>query len=75
MKEKPRTRGMLPTLSSVYYPLGFVAPFFLQGRKILQHLYEENLKWDEIVSQSIQDNWEEWKRNIQQLSGVKITGV
>ena len=73
MKEKPKTRrGMLSTLSSVYDPLGFVAPFILQGRKILQHLCEENLQWDEIVPQSIQDNWEEWKRNVQQLSGIKI---
>ena len=73
MKEKTKTRrGMLPTLISVYDALGFVAPFILQGRRILQHLCEENLQCDEIVPQSIQDNWEEWKRNIQQLSGIKI---
>ena len=73
MKEKSKTRrGILSTFSSVHDPLGFVAPFILQGRRILQHLCEENLQWDEIVPQSIQDNWEEWKRNIQQLSGVKI---
>ena len=37
MKEKPKTkRGMLSTRSSAYDPLGFVAPFILQGR-ILQH--------------------------------------
>ena len=46
--------------NTLYYPL------------ILQHLCEENLQWNEIVTQSIQDNWEEWKRNIQQLSGIKI---
>ena len=63
---------MLPTLISVYDPLGFVAPFILQGRRILQHLCEENLQCGEIVRQSIQDNWEEWKINIQQLSGIKI---
>ena len=73
MKEKAKTRrGMLSTLSSVYDALGLVAPFILQGRRILQHLCEENLQWDEMVPQSIQDNLEEWKRNIQQLSGIKI---
>ena len=50
MKEKTKTRrGMLPTLISVYDALGFVAPFILQGRRILQHLCEENLQCDEIV--------------------------
>ena len=69
MKEKPKTRrDMLSTLSSVYDPLGFVAPFILQGKRILQHLSDENLQWDEIVPQSIQDNWKELQRNIQQLS-------
>ena len=69
MKEKPKTRrDMLSTLSSVYDPLGFVAPFIPQGKRILQHLSDENLQWDEIVPQSIQDNWKELQRNIQQLS-------
>ena len=69
MKEKPKTRrDMLSTLSSVYDPLGFVAPFLLQGKRILQHLSDENLQWDEIVPQAIQDNWKELQRNIQQLS-------
>ena len=54
MKKKPKTRrDMLSTLSSLYDPLRFVAPFILQGRKILQHSCEENLKWDEIGAQSI----------------------
>ena len=47
-----------------------VAPFFLQ-KIILWHLWED-LKLVKTVLQSIQDNWEEWKRNIQQLPGVKI---
>ena len=46
-------------------------PSFLE-RRILQHLCEKSSQWDEIVPQSIQDNWEEWERNIQQLSGIKI---
>ena len=69
MKEKPKTRrDMLSTLSSVYDPLGFVAPFILQGKRILQHLSDETLQCDEIFPQSIQDNWKELQRNIQQLS-------
>ena len=57
-------RGMLSTLGSVYDPLGFVALFIIQGRRILQRLCQGDLQWDQIVSQSIQDNWEEWKRNM-----------
>ena len=55
-----------------YDPLGFASPFILQGRRILQHLCDKNLQWDETVPQSIWDNWQEWKRNIQQLPGVMM---
>ena len=55
-----------------YDPLGFASPFILQGRRILQHLCDKNLQWDETVPQSIRDNWQEWKRNIQQLPGVMM---
>ena len=73
LKEKPNTRrGMLSTLSTIYDPLGFVAPFILQGRKILQHLCHENQKWDQTVNRSIQDSWEDWKTDVQQLKEVKI---
>ena len=60
------------SLSSVCHPLGFVAPFILQWKRILQDLCEENLQWNEIVPQSIQYNWKEWKRKIQQLLGINI---
>ena len=37
MKDQPPTRhGILSTIASVYDPLGFVAPYLLSGKKILQ---------------------------------------
>lgn len=42
LKDRPCTRrGILSTVSSVYDPLGFVAPLLLEGKKILQELYRE----------------------------------
>ena len=65
IKEKPKTRrGMLSALSSAYDTLGFVVPFVLQGRRILPYLCEENLQWDEIVPQSIQDNCKEYPTTV-----------
>ena len=42
LQDKPFThRGILSTVSSIYDPLGFVAPLLLKGKQILQDLYRE----------------------------------
>lgn len=46
LKDKPCTRrGMLSTVSSIFDPLGFVAPVLLEGKKMLQELCKENTGW------------------------------
>ncbi len=48
---KPLTRrGILSTVSSVYDPLGFVAPFILPAKKLLQELCRNRrLGWDDEI--------------------------
>ena len=43
-------RSILSTVSSIFDPLGFLTPFVLPAKKILQELCkEENLSWDEEI--------------------------
>ena len=66
-------RVMLSVISSIYNPLGFAAPFVLEGRKILQSLYEQNVQWDVKVCNDVQQSWNKWKRKLKQIEqlGVK----
>ena len=49
LKAKPCTRrGILSTISSIYDPLGFIAPVVLVGKKVLQDIWQSN-SWDEPV--------------------------
>ncbi|KAK3734020.1 hypothetical protein QZH41_005902 [Actinostola sp. cb2023] len=48
LNDKPLTRrGILSTTSSVYDPLGVVAPVILVSKQILQDLCRQNIDWDE----------------------------
>ena len=72
-KKKTGTRrGMLSILSSIFDPLGLVSPFVLMGRKILQQLCEQNVKWDEPIDEPEAERWEYWKANIQRLCDINI---
>ena len=74
IKEKPMTRrGLLSLLSSVYDPLGLVAPFILEGRKIIQQLCLENKGWDDRISEQSEKEWYLWLKKLESLEGMKIS--
>ena len=71
--EKPPTRrGILSTVSSVYDPLGFVAPFILPAKKILQDLCRESIGWDDDVSEEYKSRWTKWLNELPLLDQLKV---
>lgn len=73
LKDKPLTRrGILSTTSSVYDPLGIVAPVILVSKQILQTLCRRGIDWDEPVPDDIAMQWEKWRSELHLLEKVKI---
>jgi len=73
LQNKPCTRrGILSTVSSIYDPLGFVAPLLLQGKSILQELCHLKLDWDDPIPEEPMAEWERWKRELTQLQRITI---
>ncbi|XP_067305911.1 uncharacterized protein [Pseudorasbora parva] len=73
VKEHPNTRrGVLSTVASIYDPLGFVAPFILRGKQILQQLCRDKVTWDEPLPQELRAQWEIWLQDLRNLSDVRI---
>ena len=71
--EKPPTRrGILSTVSLVYDPLGFVAPFILPAKKILQDLCRENIGWDDDVSEEYKSRWIKWLNELPLLDQLNV---
>ena len=74
LDRKPITkRGLLSMISSIYDPLGYAAPFVLEGRQILQRLCNKNVQWDEIVQQDVQSDWAKWVEQMNQLENLPIS--
>ncbi|XP_061767094.1 uncharacterized protein LOC133559382 isoform X3 [Nerophis ophidion] len=73
VKDNPLTRrGVLSTVASVYDPLGFVAPFILIGKQILQALCKDKVNWDDDLPDHILPRWEAWLRDLPKLAALKI---
>ena len=54
LKKHPLTRrGILSAVSSIYDPLGLVAPFILPAKKILQKLCQSKLGWDDQIPRNL----------------------
>ena len=73
LKDKPLTRhGILSTVSSIYDPLGFAAPFLLRGKRILQLLCKENIGWDDAIPEELQMQWEMWRNELPLLEVMEV---
>ncbi|XP_046551173.1 uncharacterized protein LOC124260894 [Haliotis rubra] len=55
-KHKPNTkRGILSIVSSIYDPLGFIAPFVLHAKQLLQCLQMKQYAWDQEIDDASRD--------------------
>lgn len=73
LQDKPLTRrGILSTVSSVYDPLGFLAPVILTGRRILQGLCRDKSDWDDPVPEPYRHSWVRWRSKLHHLENLKI---
>ena len=73
LKDKPNThRGILSLASSVYDPLGFIAPIILPAKKLLQDLCKQKLGWDDQISDIEGKRWGKWKSQLANLSQITV---
>ncbi|XP_049329531.1 uncharacterized protein LOC125794101 [Astyanax mexicanus] len=73
-KEQPCTRrGILSTVSSMYDPLGFLAPVTFPAKHLLQELCRLNLSWDEDIPNTLMQSWKLWLQSLETLTDFNIT--
>ncbi|KAL9972904.1 hypothetical protein ACROYT_G019295 [Oculina patagonica] len=63
----PTKRGVLSQVSSVFDPLGVLAPFLLPAKCLIQDLWRKKRGWDEPLDKSNQVVWENWLADVTAL--------
>ena len=70
LQDRPNTRrGVLSIASSIYDPLGFVAPATLLPKRLLQ-MFEGG--WDDSLPDALNNKWEAWKKELSGLENIRI---
>ena len=73
LKGRPCTRrGMLSMISSIYDPLGFLAPVLLEGKRLLQMLCRDKIDWDDPVSDQVRSRWEKWISELLHVGSLSV---
>ena len=66
-------RGMVSVVYSFFDPLGFIAPFIMKAKLLLQILSRKQVGWDDPLPDDEQAQWSRWLEDIPKLQEVKIS--
>ncbi len=73
MQGKAATRrGILSVVSSLFDPLGMIAPYIMKAKLLLQELCRKKLKWDEAIDEFERKQWTRWISDLAKLKEVKV---
>ena len=73
LQDRPCTRrGILSTVSSIFDPLGFIAPVILEGKSILQELCRNEVEWDDPIPEVVKARWEKWRSELHLLEQFSV---
>ena len=71
-ERKATRRGLLSAVSSIFDPLGLVAPVTLNAKKILKDLCQAGLEWDQPIPDDKEAEWNEWKDELRKLEALRV---
>lgn len=73
LNQKPHTRrGMLSVVSSIYDPLGFLAPLILPAKQLLQEFCQGGFGWNEPLPQTVSDRWIGWIDGLVRIKNFSV---
>ena len=65
-------RELVSVQASLFDPLGYIAPFVLVGRRMLQKSMSQKSGWDSPLTGELRDNFQRWSSSIPLLSALRI---
>lgn len=71
-KERPTKRIMLRVVMSIYDVYGFLSPFTIQGKIMLQATWRSKISWDDAIPKDLYCKWLKWIELLQLIDKIRI---
>jgi hypothetical protein len=65
-------RTFLKKIASLFDPMGFLAPFVVQAKVLMQELWIRGLEWDEQIDDILQAKATAWFEQLSELNAIRI---
>ncbi|XP_062715284.1 uncharacterized protein LOC134291501 [Aedes albopictus] len=69
---KPTKRQLARCVMSFFDPQGFLAPYLVFGKVLLQDTWREGTGWDEQIDDRTFERWQEWLDILDDINNVRI---
>ena len=60
-------RAFLKRIATLFDPLGFLAPYIIRAKIILQEMWESGVDWDDSVEESLSRKGQQWFEELSEL--------
>ena len=73
VSQKPVTRrGIVSAVYSLFDPLGFIAPYAMKAKLLLQTLSRKRLGWDDMLEETDKEQWKRWLDDLPKLHQIQV---
>lgn len=73
VSQKPVTRrGIVSAVYSLFDPLGFIAPYAMKAKLLLQTLSRKRLGWDDTLEETDKEQWKRWLDDLPKLHQIQV---
>ena len=65
-------RDLVSAVYSLFDPLGFIAPYLMKAKLLLQMLVRKGVGWDDPLGEDERTQWRRWLADLPKLSEIRI---
>ena len=65
-------RSFLSTIATLFDPLGFLAPFIITAKVVMQEIWRKGFDWDEELVGEVKSKVQSWYSDLRELSDLSV---